>query len=323
MAVAVGRQRYSFSPSYCRYICDFGYTLNQQGANPTGALSCLPTGDWEARDPECVLVECGQPPLVAHASMEGEDRTFLSRVIYECFPGYVLRGDDAIECLETGDWDPEPPRCEPVNCGPPPELANGQIQGSDFSLNGVVTCSCLPGYKLVGSMRRRCNESGLWDGPDPVCKPVSCGRLPDPVNGRVVAPDITFQAEAAYECDEGHNLLGDATRTCTESAEWSGAEPQCEPVTCEALIDIEHGSYQAPASLTFGVRVVYTCQQGYLMEGSGEMVCQSSGYWSNEVPVCLPVECPAPSDPDHGTATAKSITFTSKVRDTCRLLTAG
>ncbi|XP_076439986.1 sushi, von Willebrand factor type A, EGF and pentraxin domain-containing protein 1-like isoform X2 [Babylonia areolata] len=302
-----------------RYMCDFGYILNTQGANTLGALSCLPSGQWETPEPECVLVECNEPPLVAHASMHGEERTFLSRVSYECYPGYALQGSGIIECLEDGQWDPKAPRCDPINCGKPPALPNGKVEGSDFSYNAVVTCSCLSGYKLVGSMRRRCNETGHWHGPDPACKPVTCGRLSAPLHGQVRAPVITFQAEAAYTCDEGYDLVGDASRTCTAEAQWSGEEPRCEPVTCkEELADIEHGSYTGPNVYTFGARVVYTCHKGYELIGKSELICLSSGRWSNEAPVCFPVECPQPAQPDHGAVNVKGLTFTSKVEYTCQ-----
>ena len=297
-----------------RYECEFGYEVDQQGANPTGALSCLPTGEWETAEPECVPVTCNEPPLVAHATREGEERTFLSLVQYQCLPGYVLQGASALECLEDGSWDPEAPRCDPVDCGAPPELENGEVQGSDFTYKSVVTCSCLAGYRLQGRMRRRCNESGLWEGPDPVCQPVDCGVLPDPAHGRLITANTTFPSEASYECDEGYNLgPGDVTRTCLESARWSGEEPVCEPVVCDPVPDIEHGSYQGPAYYTLGARVVYSCRQGYTMEGSSDLLCTVSGRWSNEVPVCRPVECPEPASPQYGTATALGLTFTSKV----------
>ncbi|KAK7100185.1 sushi, von Willebrand factor type A, EGF and pentraxin domain-containing protein 1-like isoform X2 [Littorina saxatilis] len=301
-----------------RYMCDFGYTLNTQGSNPTGAISCLPTGDWESPEPECALVECGEPPLVAHASMDGEDRTFLSRVIYECYPGYQIQADDdSIQCLEEGEWDPEPPTCQPVDCGPPADLDNGEIQGTDYYYNAVITCSCLPGYKLVGTMRRRCNEMGMWEGPDPVCQPVDCGPLADPANGVVLALITTYPSDAIYECDEGYILEGDARRTCTEEGSWSLSEPTCTPVACEAVPDLEHGSWKGPSSFTFGARVEYECQQGYYMDGMNAMTCQSNGYWSNEVPVCLPVTCPDPAQPQYGTAVAQGLIYTSKVEYTC------
>ncbi|KAK7501166.1 hypothetical protein BaRGS_00007651, partial [Batillaria attramentaria] len=291
------REEYSVG-DIVRYICDYGFKLNDAGPNPKGAISCLPTGKWESILPECVIKRCQEPPLVPYATIDGTERTFLSRVTYECQPGYVLDGSGAIECLEDEQWDPEPPSCEPVDCGAPPELPNGFVTGSVFSYNSIVTCGCQPGYKLVGSMRRRCTEDGVWEGEDPVCKPVSCGRLTAPQNGRVIAPVITFQAEATYECNEGYNL-------------------QCEIVSCPPAIDIEHGSYKAPPAYTFGARLVYSCQQGYVLRGKADMECESTGFWSNEVPACDPVQCPDPDSPDHGTASALGLIYTSKVEYTC------
>ncbi|KAL8570681.1 hypothetical protein ACOMHN_039116 [Nucella lapillus] len=300
-----------------RYMCDFGYNHNPQGGNPTGALSCLPSGEWQSPEPECVLVTCDDPPLVAHASTAGEGRSFLSTVTYECSPGYAYEGNGVIECLETGEWDPEPPRCQPVDCGAPPDLPNGKVEGSDFSFNDVVTCTCLSGYKLVGNMRRQCNESGLWHGPDPVCQPVACQKLSDPNHGQVNATNITFQSEAVYACDEGYNIVGDASRTCTAEARWSGSEPQCQPVTCDDIPDFPYGSFQGPAAYTFGARVVFSCQQGYELLGEGEAVCTSEGHWSHEVPVCYPMECDFPDTPQHGSVDIKGLTFTSKIEYSC------
>lgn len=111
-----------------RYSCDIGYTLDQTGPNPTGAISCLPSGQWEENLPICQLVRCGDPPVVAHATYTGSERTFLSRVTYSCKPGYRLQGDDTVECVEDASWSPEPPSCTPVSCGAPPEIVNGQVR---------------------------------------------------------------------------------------------------------------------------------------------------------------------------------------------------
>ena len=36
-----------------------------------------------------------------------------------------------------------------------------------------------------------------------------------------------FSAEALYECNEGYELVGDRSRRCEASGEWSGTEPTC------------------------------------------------------------------------------------------------
>ena len=40
----------------------------------------------------------------------------------------------------------------------------------------------------------------------------------------------TFGQNATYSCDPGYNLVGDSTRTCQATREWSGSAPTCEGV---------------------------------------------------------------------------------------------
>ena len=57
---------------------------------------------------------------------------------------------------------------------------------------------------------------------------MECGRLPNPLNGRVSVTGIDFGSVANYTCNEGFSLLqGDARRTCGPDGGWSGNEPTC------------------------------------------------------------------------------------------------
>ena len=60
---------------------------------------------------------------------------------------------------------------------------------------------------------------------------VDCGRIGGPENGEITLSGTTFGSEAAYECDIGFELVGEATRTCEATGEWSGEEPVCERKT--------------------------------------------------------------------------------------------
>ena len=54
---------------------------------------------------------------------------------------------------------------------------------------------------------------------------VDCGSLTDPANGQV---DLTsFGQTATYSCNTGYNLVGDSTRTCEATGNWSGSAPTC------------------------------------------------------------------------------------------------
>ena len=57
---------------------------------------------------------------------------------------------------------------------------------------------------------------------------VDCGKIGDPKNGEVTFNGTTFGSEATYECDEGFELVGEATRVCEATGEWSGEEPVCD-----------------------------------------------------------------------------------------------
>ena len=59
---------------------------------------------------------------------------------------------------------------------------------------------------------------------------MDCGNLTDPANGQVNHTAGTFGQIATYSCNTGYNLVGDSTRTCQATGEWSGSESTCEGV---------------------------------------------------------------------------------------------
>ena len=58
---------------------------------------------------------------------------------------------------------------------------------------------------------------------------MDCGALTDPANGQVSHPDgTTFGQTATYSCNTGFNIVGDSTRTCEATGDWSGSAPTCQ-----------------------------------------------------------------------------------------------
>ena len=58
---------------------------------------------------------------------------------------------------------------------------------------------------------------------------VDCGNLTDPANGQVKhTSGTTFGENATYSCNTGYNLVGDMTRTCQATGNWSGSAPTCQ-----------------------------------------------------------------------------------------------
>ena len=60
---------------------------------------------------------------------------------------------------------------------------------------------------------------------------VDCGSLTDPANGQVSHTAGTrFGQTATYSCNTGYNLVGDSTRTCQATGNWSGSVPTCQGI---------------------------------------------------------------------------------------------
>ena len=57
---------------------------------------------------------------------------------------------------------------------------------------------------------------------------VDCGSLTDPANGSFTLTSGTFGVTATYSCDTGYTLVGNSSRTCQTTGNWSGSAPTCQ-----------------------------------------------------------------------------------------------
>ena len=58
---------------------------------------------------------------------------------------------------------------------------------------------------------------------------VDCGNLTHPTNGSVNhTAGTTFRQTATYSCNTGYNLVGNSTRTCQATGNWSGSALTCQ-----------------------------------------------------------------------------------------------
>ena len=63
---------------------------------------------------------------------------------------------------------------------------------------------------------------------------VDCGNLTHPANGSVNhTAGTTFGQNATYSCNTGYSLVGNSTRTCQATGNWSGSEPTCQGMLLE------------------------------------------------------------------------------------------
>ena len=144
-----------------------------------------------------------------------------------------------------------------------------------------------------------------------------CGNLPVPMNGSLIGNQTTFPNKLFFICHEGFDLIGSTVRSCEANGRWSGAQPTCDgkiymlnarkkfiivctcaikikfnrctsihgrlfcctAVDCGALPILLNGS-QVGNLTTYPNEVTAYCDEGFLLRGSAERVCQTNRTWS-------------------------------------------
>ncbi|XP_062920061.1 L-selectin-like isoform X1 [Mobula hypostoma] len=260
-------------------------------------------------------VRCDVPKLPAkgyqNCSHPGGDFTFRSVCVYSCAEGFSLVGSERQQCESSGKWSSPVPTCEAVSCDVPKLPANGYQNcshpGGDFTFRSVCVYSCAEGFSLVGSERQQCESSGKWSSPVPTCEAVRCDVPKLPANGYQNCShpggDFTFRSVCVYSCAEGFSLIGSESLQCNSSGKWSSPIPTCEAVKCD-VPKLPANGYQncshVGGNFTFRSVCVYSCAEGFSLNGLDNLQCNSSGRWSSPTPTCEAVRCEVPKLPKNG-----------------------
>ncbi|XP_078098084.1 sushi, von Willebrand factor type A, EGF and pentraxin domain-containing protein 1-like [Mustelus asterias] len=305
--------------SQVTFYCDEGYNMVGKATR-----TCTAHG-WDGQVPTCEIVTCPDPPPIANGAVSsppGEFWTFGNVAKYSCLAGYFLIGEDTIACTATGDWNGNPPKCQVAkgDCGKPPALENGSptdehISQTVFPVGSRVTYKCYPGYMFQegGSRYIICRTNAMWSPLRAVCEPRNCGNPGEILNGYYIAPDTTFGSQVTFYCDEGYNMVGKATRTCTAHG-WDGQVPTCEIVTCPDPPPIANGTVSSPPGdfWTFGSVAKYSCLAGYFLIGEDTITCTATGDWNGNPPKCQVAkgDCGKPPALENGSPTDEHISQT-------------
>ncbi|KAG7252373.1 hypothetical protein CRUP_035637, partial [Coryphaenoides rupestris] len=185
------------------------------------------------------------------------------------------------------------------NCGPTKEVVNGKVTYNDgTSFGAQAQFSCNSGFLLVGSATLTCGSTG-WQGREPSCEVVKCQR-PDPVDNAMrptpYLESYVSQGALSYKCLAGFTLNGSAVLTCSDTGRFTPNPPTCIKVSCP-IPKIPNASWVSGSRPPYGYRssVVYECKPGFIMQGSGDLVCILNSTWSPKLPVCRAQSCPKPS----------------------------
>ncbi|GCC19449.1 hypothetical protein chiPu_0000001, partial [Chiloscyllium punctatum] len=299
------------------FTCDPGYYR----IGPT-TITCLANGTWSwgRERPHCQIISCGELGHPPNGKKIGTQTTFAATAIFTCDAGYILVGSTVRECLASGLWSGTETRCLAGHCGVPDPIVNGQVIGENYGYRDTVVYQCNPGFRLIGSSVRICQQDHNWSGQLPICVPISCGHPGNPIYGKTSGSAFNLNDVVTFSCNTGYMMDGTDRAQCQANRQWSQPVPTCRVVNCSdpgipansiRESKIEYGNF------TFGSMVFYDCNPGYFLFGSSVLMCQSNGYWDKPLPECTLVDCGHPGDPPNAILSGDKFTFGATVHYSC------
>ncbi|XP_036128208.1 complement receptor type 1-like isoform X3 [Molossus molossus] len=278
------------------------------------------TGTWSGPAPRCELSSQCKVPAYFPSSMptkatDQEEFPIGTSLQYQCRPGYQKR-HFSIRCQTNSVWS-RPKDCIRKSCRAPPDVINGKVEiDGDTTFGSRITYSCDEGYRLDGESTITCiikDDTVTWDNKVPVCQSILCQPPPAISNGDSDSfgrDSFSYGMVVTYRCKPGkrgeklYDLVGEAQIHCTSKDEdgvWSGPPPQCIPPNKCMLPDLGNGIRVSEDRSLYSLNEIvrFSCQPGFVMEGSSSVRCQAQHRWEPELPRCNRV-CQPPPEILHG-----------------------
>ncbi|XP_038605315.1 C4b-binding protein beta chain isoform X2 [Tachyglossus aculeatus] len=148
--------------------------------------------------------------------------------------------------------------------------------------------------------------------------PGNCSEPPATNYYILVVEEKEYETWVTYSCTKGYHLVGKKTLSCNASHEWDRPAPTCLPGHCPNPL-VANGRRSPPEKGPVAERdtVFFTCDDGYVLKGSGSSQCLENHTWSPPLPTCRTTNCPSPKKPAHGHFTASDLTSGSTVTYHC------
>ncbi|XP_064596838.1 protein lev-9-like [Liolophura sinensis] len=308
------------SGTQLNYECEFGFYKDGYEK-----AMCSGDGEWIGPRLTCSARSCGYPGDILNGWKEGYKFTYPSRVTYHCNEGYELIGRPHRVCSANGEWSGavpvcqgyrvigsakrrcqadgawsgHDPLCQEINCGRPPPLWNGYLDGHKTSVGSVFFFRCNVRTVFDGpSFSTQCQENGEWSYPLPKCWG-QC-QVPAIANGTVVegreAVWVDHGIAIQFECLNGLVLNDTSTVTC-KNGTWT-VIPHCKPSPCVSPPPKVANGRRVFFGQEHGDRARYSCLVGHTLRG--RFLRCHYGKWMGQKPQCDESYCPSPGELDHG-----------------------
>ncbi|KPM04539.1 complement control/ sushi-like repeats protein [Sarcoptes scabiei] len=269
---------------------------------------------------DCQLVYCPDPGQVKHARRNDpkiNPFAYNTNVHYACEEGYETIGVPFLTCRQDGTWNRQPPECRLKQCPLITEPKNGWIKYSDNNrpTHSRAEYYCNQGYRLNAlSNTRHCGSNNSWTLLEQTplifispsidskarndsyeCLPVTCPTPSKPHNGLRIVDVNRKQRQNRQNFIPGdiiiYNCISNkirATARCNSDGEWSRGMPHCpidetiNSLKCKPFDSFTHGSVKYVENAA-----VFSCKDGFELEGKSTINCNPNGVWNGPLPRCV------------------------------------
>jgi len=187
-----------------------------------------------------------------------------------------------------------------------PSVTEGHTLGTNasvFKSGQEVQFSCKEGFSATHSITT-CQATG-WS-PQPVCNIVNCtvptlnnGHYITSVDTRLTNHQEPYNTLIHAICSKGYIKTLDTQRKCGSGGQWSGAEVECAPITCERLPDtFDNGYYESrdtPPPFPYNYSITVVCDYGFYLTLPATRRCVALNTWSDPDPECRRITCRSPT----------------------------
>lgn len=137
---------------------------------------------------------------------------------------------------------------------------------------------------------------------------VICGDPGQASNSVRTGSYFRYPNAVSFTCVLGYRLVGQSRLTCTALGRWSSSLPKCERIMCPSLNTPAH-AVQTGKDRYLGSHLSFSCPAGFTLSGSSILICSSSGKWTADPPLCIPVQCPVLSTPVSAVVVSRNNTY--------------